>query len=654
MLDLKECTNYDAVKKAVLHSFKLTSECYRKRFRECTRSPGKSYAETARDMERKFLKWLESEGAKSAEDVKRLMVMVKFMSMLSPEIRIRVKEADIKDLRAAADRADMLEEAMRPRRKGPHRPPVYSGYGGSYRKMDGWRTGTSSPKSHLSSGDGRGSKSSAEPAKKPLAESAGVVAVTRDAAKETTEGARKTHGATASGGVARLSGGGRSPPRRARCYNCGGLGYISRECRRPKQRGNVAFVRVEDQEAERVRDEPVPNSSGRGLCLDAQDGGASHPVILGNDACGGCVLPNLVKSEECLEHYKEKGGVLDACGNEKEIAEVAFPVCAVIPRRCNEHEVNGSDGAEEESSDSLGVDHLFVEPGGQVEGDGSPDGELRVTLASSLGVDRTRLGELQQVEFPDLIQEAKGGRVGPERASHFYMQDRMLMRQWRPVRMEAGEESLGTRHQVVLPTQCRATVLDMSHSVDSAGHLGVTKTLHKIRDHFYWPGMDTDVRRYCKTCLPCQRAGKSQPAIPRAPLVPVPAFGSAFERLLVDGVRPLPRTKKGNTYLMTIMCASTKFPEAVPIPEATVDVEKCSRTVTTFFLLGGNAQGNLHGLWKCIPVQMVQTDRDKLGSDSDSVVALSTAVARGDRKVHSTLKTILRVFCEKQGTEWDE
>ncbi|XP_069168027.1 uncharacterized protein [Procambarus clarkii] len=59
-----------------------------KRFRECTHLPGKSYAETARDMERKFLKWLESEGAKSAEDVNRLMVMEKFMSVLSPEIRL--------------------------------------------------------------------------------------------------------------------------------------------------------------------------------------------------------------------------------------------------------------------------------------------------------------------------------------------------------------------------------------------------------------------------------------------------------------------------------------------------------------------------------------------------------------------------------------
>ncbi|XP_069193068.1 uncharacterized protein [Procambarus clarkii] len=496
MLDLKECTNYDAVKRAVLHSFKLTPKCYRERFRECTRWPGKSYAEMARNMERKFLKWLESEGAKSAEDVKRLMVMEKFMSVLSPEIRIRVKEADIKDLRAAADRADMLEVALRPCREGPHRPPAYSGYGSSYRKTDGWRTGTRSPKSHPSSGDGRGSKRSVETVKKPLAESAGVVAVTRDAKEETTEGTRKTH----------------RRRRRVRCYNCGGFGHVAWECRRPKQRGNVAFVRVEDQMAESVQDEPVLSvekrvhpfvcegtvrmgeadpvpvkilrDTGADFALVSRTlfpegyestsveaavvitvGGpvrmplqeetldsdyscqtlvvgvcASMPkmeaqVILGNDACGGCVLPNLVKGEDCLEHYIEKGRVLDACGNEKEIAEVAFPVCAVIPRWCNEHEGSGSDGAEEETSDSLGVDHLFVEPGEQGEGEGNPDGELQVTLASSLGVDRARLGKLQQMEFPELIWEAKGGRVGPKRATHFYIQDGMLMRQWRPVRL---------------------------------------------------------------------------------------------------------------------------------------------------------------------------------------------------------------------------
>ncbi len=28
---------------------------------------------------------------------------------------------------------------------------------------------------------------------------------------------------------------------------------------------------------------------------------------------------------------------------------------------------------------------------------------------------------------------------------------------------------------------------------------------------------------------------------------------------------PLPKTKRGNQYLLTVMCSSTRFPEAIPL-----------------------------------------------------------------------------------------
>ncbi|XP_069162585.1 uncharacterized protein [Procambarus clarkii] len=235
-----------------------------------------------------------------------------------------------------------------------------------------------------------------------------------------------------------------------------------------------------------------------------------------------------------------------------------------------EVDVSGSSHAEGNMPGDLGLDRLFREEArGQATGEEGSDRSAQVTLTSPLGIDCTRLGELQKEEFPELVREAEGDLAGSESPTHFFVEKGVLMRQWRPVREEAGDDMLRVRRQVGVPVQHRGTVLKLAHSVDPAGHLGVNKTLSRLREYFYWPGMDADVRRICKTCFPCQRAGKNVPAIPKAPLVPVPAFGQAFERLIIEVVGPLPRTRKGNNYLLTIMCASTRFPEAIPVQKVT-------------------------------------------------------------------------------------
>ena len=59
--------------------------------------------------------------------------------------------------------------------------------------------------------------------------------------------------------------------------------------------------------------------------------------------------------------------------------------------------------------------------------------------------------------------------------------------------------------------------------------------------------------------------GKPNQTIPKAQLQPLPAFDEPFSRVIIDCVGPLPKTKKGCEYLLTIMCASTRFPEAIPL-----------------------------------------------------------------------------------------
>jgi hypothetical protein len=58
-----------------------------------------------------------------------------------------------------------------------------------------------------------------------------------------------------------------------------------------------------------------------------------------------------------------------------------------------------------------------------------------------------------------------------------------------------------------------------------------------------------------------------------ASLKPILAFDKPFSRVLVDCVGPLPKAKTGgNQFLLTIMCAATCFPEAIPLRKIPVSL----------------------------------------------------------------------------------
>ena len=68
-------------------------------------------------------------------------------------------------------------------------------------------------------------------------------------------------------------------------------------------------------------------------------------------------------------------------------------------------------------------------------------------------------------------------------------------------------------------------------------------------------------------------------------MIPIPAFDEPFSRVIIDCVGPLPKTKGGNQYLLTIMCASTRFPEAIPLRN--IKALNVVKALTNFFTLVG-------------------------------------------------------------------
>ena len=102
------------------------------------------------------------------------------------------------------------------------------------------------------------------------------------------------------------------------------------------------------------------------------------------------------------------------------------------------------------------------------------------------------------------------------------------------------------------------------HSGVTAGHLGEEKTLHKIKEIFYWPGMHLDVKTWCKTCPPC--ATRKTSGKKNCVLLETIEVGYPMKVVAVDILGPLPENTTGNVYDLVAADYFTKWVEAFAIP----------------------------------------------------------------------------------------
>ena len=59
--------------------------------------------------------------------------------------------------------------------------------------------------------------------------------------------------------------------------------------------------------------------------------------------------------------------------------------------------------------------------------------------------------------------------------------------------------------QILVPRSQRADVLRAVHGSDLSRHIGVRKTKEKLMFGYWWPGVEKDIRSYCKSCKACHK-----------------------------------------------------------------------------------------------------------------------------------------------------
>ena len=144
-----------------------------------------------------------------------------------------------------------------------------------------------------------------------------------------------------------------------------------------------------------------------------------------------------------------------------------------------------------------------------------------------------------------------------------YIKEGVLCRKW------VDPNSNRFTSKIILPSSLRDMCIQELHHSKSAGHLGYTKTLHRVKERYFWAGMTADLRSHLRKCTNCARR-KRPPRKRRAKLRQY-RVGSPLERVAVDILGPLPESDHGNLYVMVIGDYFSKWVEVHAIPDQTAE-----------------------------------------------------------------------------------
>ncbi len=654
----EDSNDYDKVKEAILRRYDITEETYRQRFRSIKKGETESYREVYVRLKDMFCKWTKPDGI-TKEQLADIMVMEQLVNDMPPGAQIWVREHKPKTGVEAADLADDYSDA----RKGINSDKKFQ----SRNANKGERSASKSmPKS-----DSKTAQSSTNPksdfkksiicrrcqepghierfCKKPVNKEASLITVAKD--HEIPPVRSFTFKGTIDGQETEM-----------KIDSCADVVIAHRDLVDPSK------IKYKEQiQLECVHGDTMTHPTA---CVSIQIGDYVHRVEAAiNDSPKKRVLigknfPNFSKLLELAAQGKLEG--LESlvvtraqARKEREKQEEEYRAekdCGVVPKQLDQRV------AKPKVLDEFG--HL--ESGTFM--DKSP--KEREYKSRSQKRERKREYADKGSEKMDTGQDEDILDIDVKKMVKLQIMDKTLDVLRRRVLDQKGskDEQIESKHgilyrkvvpkgqsevveQLIVPKPLRAKVLQTAHDIPLSGHLGIKKTLDRITQRFFWPGIRKDVTEYCRSCEPCQLASKYHTKF-KAPMISLPVVEQPFERIAMDIVGPLERSKSGNKYVLVICDYSTRYPEAIPL--RSIEAKKIANELVKLFSRVGipkeilTDQGSnftsklLKEIYHMLSIRGITTS--PYHPQTDGLV----------ERFNGTLKSMIRKFVDKDPRCWDE
>lgn len=119
-----------------------------------------------------------------------------------------------------------------------------------------------------------------------------------------------------------------------------------------------------------------------------------------------------------------------------------------------------------------------------------------------------------------------------------------------------------------VPESLTHSLIEQAHDKTTSAHGGISKTIFRLREKYYWPLMVSQVRQYVSKCTVCKETKptneNTQPQIGNEVVTNLP-----FQKLYVDFLGKYPRSKSGNAFIFIVVDHFSKFTFLKAMREAT-------------------------------------------------------------------------------------
>ena len=689
-LSVDHSSDYDIVKSAILKAYELVPEAYRQKFRTSQKIESQTYVEFARIKETLFDRWCTSKEVNDFDRLRELVLLEEFKSCIPAEIQTYLDEQRVDTLHQAAVRADDYSLTHKVAFRKAHPQPfdhTEKRPGEGSAPSNAYGSGQSTPGDRMGSANANSPWLPAGPTCFYCKKRGHIMSECRALEKKNKK--------TTSNALVVSS---LSPPINAKSefeaedFPKEYLPFLSQ--------GFVSFVGSSDEVPIVVlRDTGASQSlmlesvlpfgcqSDTGMTVLLQGVELNilnvplHEVFLKSNLITGPVVvgvrPSLPVRKVSLILGNDLAGEkvvgspyvssIPYSGSEEKSVEgfpELFTACAVTRAMSRAAQCQADTDSPVEREDTLeGLANPFLCNDNEGHSPSAMVPVLEDPLRKSTG-GRKEAGGCASLSHKALIAEQErdpeiiclGRQALDEKEAAvvpccYFKKEGILMRKWRPPEAPASHD-WKVVYQVVIPQKHRHDILSIAHESPMAGHLGIKKTYQKVLNHFYWPGMQKDVKDFCRTCHTCQVIGKPNQKPPAAPLKPIPVSTEPFSHVIIDCVGPLPKTKEGNQYLLTIMCSSTRFPEAIPLRN--IKAPKIAKALIKFFTLFGLPKSVQSDQGSNFMSHLFQDVMAQLGIKQVKASAYHPQSQGALERFHQTLKTMMRSYCLQEKKDWDE